>query len=100
MHDTLAGYVRTMASVVHFHRGMEVEPKSRLFAWNIRHAAFLVGRHHVRREGTTAFHALHSRDARDKLVQFAEMVLFRLDGDKRRKSLRAGASGSGLASTR
>ena len=81
MHDTLAGYVRTLAAAVQTKTGTAVVPKSRLFPWLLRHAATIVSRYHVRREGTTAHLAAFGREASDLLVPWGEVVLWKVETD-------------------
>ena len=84
-HDIVAGFVRTLASVIHETCGFWVKPRSRLFAWMIRHAGYLATDFHVGKTGQTAFFVLNGCDNKQTLVQFGESVLFK-PGDANMKS--------------
>ena len=84
-HDIVAGFVRTMASVIHENTGMWIKPRSRLFTWMLRHAGYLATNFHVRKGGQTAYFVLNGCDCKQALVQFGEVVLFK-PGDANMKS--------------
>ena len=73
-HDVLAGMVRTLASMFKFMTGLEINPKSRLFAWLLRHANFLNDVYRPRREGSTSHHARTGQMPKFKLALLFEKV--------------------------
>ena len=77
MHDTIAGQVRTMVGVLKERIGIDIIPGSRLFAWLVRHAIYIVAHFRVRHEGLTPIRALTGAECSDKLCEFAEVVLFK-----------------------
>ena len=62
--------------------GKMIEPRSRLFAWLVRHSAYILGAFAVRREGTTPYRALNGVEPSVKLAMFGEVVLFQDGGDR------------------
>jgi len=77
-HDILAGYIRTMASMIKAKTGLQVEPRMRLFVWMVRHASTLVNIAHLRKNGQTSHYMLRGFEASYKLAQFAEIVMFKI----------------------
>ena len=79
-HDILSGFARTLAYVVHKHIGVWILPRSRLFAWLIKLAAYAVSTKHVRKNGQTSHFMLHGAEARTPLAQFGEQMMGRPGG--------------------
>ena len=56
------------------HTGHKVESEDPLFAWAYRHAAFLISRFSVMKDGCTAFELVHGRSYKSKLLPFGAHV--------------------------
>ena len=83
-HDTIAGFVRTMGSVIKQTTGLVVEPEMRLFAWMARHASTLTNDCHIRSNGLTSHYMLKGEEARLRLATFGEVVMYKIDTDEPR----------------
>ena len=78
-HQKLGGQVRVLVNVIKRHTGLVVEPKSRLFAWLVRHAQFILNRHLKHKDGSTSWHAATGRGSTIPLAQFGEAVHFKVN---------------------
>ena len=73
----LAGLVRTLILDAERRWGARIRANSPLFAWAVRHAAFLYNRFQVRSTGTTPFEQVHHRMYCSKLLPFGAPVMLR-----------------------
>ena len=80
-HDIVAGYVRTYAAQVLEYAGFDIEPHTRLFAWLLRHAGYIVSTHHVQASGVTSHFMLRGCENRFPLAMFGEQVLMKVSDD-------------------
>ena len=77
---TIGELTRTLLSSVRARFGCEMRASSRLVPWAIRHAAFLQARFHVmaNRGKDTAYYIVTGKTFNEPIVQFAEIVHYRL----------------------
>ena len=78
MHRQLGNEVRIMTAMIKKQVDVMVSPGSWLFAWMLRHAAYLIGLHHRRSDGTTPFHCATGNATKVAMAQFGEHVHFKI----------------------
>merc|ERR1712074_248799 len=75
--QTVTAQIRTMKDALEKRYGQEVDSRSSILHWLVRHAASLITRYHVGKDGRTAYERWKGKQHKKELAEFGECVHFR-----------------------
>ena len=75
--QTVVAQVRTMKDALEKRYCQEVDSRSPILHWLVRHAASLITRYHVGKDGRTPYERWKGKQRRKELAEFGECVHFR-----------------------